>query len=378
VSDRLRELAERALAERRAEVGVDATVERVVVEVRIAERTEIVTLGVRDDRLLVVASDGQAQTSPAARAALAWVARERARTSAPSDARRRSLAPAAPIATPPGSTLAAMISDLATAIVRSGTGEPESPAILDALARIGRAGPPIEIARWVGRLRASLAARDEIDVARLLDGASALGGAGDLLAVPVERAIDRTYVELGREILDGLTPSAIERRHLLSLADGAIVSEDRLRDAPASTGPCPRMVAVGLAERNGADRLRIVQYAVAPIDAEAHARIAELSTHLLDAFTACTAVLRVPQRYALVEAVSLVRVAGTSDGALTDPTGEPIPLAHEEEPGACAALVEWAKEGDVSWVLGRWWLRGEQASLVPLSCGRGSRISRVR
>lgn len=377
MSDRLRDLAERALMERRADIGVDATVERVVVEVRIADRTELVTLGIQGDRLLVVASDGQSQSSPAARAALAWVAREPVRTSAPPDTARhaRSLAPPPPS---PVAALAAMVADLVTAIVRGGTAAPESPAILDALARIGRAGPPIEVQRWIGRLRASLAVADEIDVARLLDGVTALGTASDILALPTERVVDQTYVELGREILDGLTPSAIERRHLVCLSDGSVVAEDRLRDSPSSNGPCPRIVVAGLAEKSRVERLHVIQYSVAAVDGETHARIEELATNVVDAFGACAAVLRAPQRYSFVETVSLVRVAGIVDGVLCDPTGTPIPLAHDEEPGACAALVEWAGAGDVAWVLGRWSLRGEQASLVPLTCARGPRISRLR
>ncbi len=375
MSDRLRELAERALAERRTDALVDATVERVVVDVRIGDRAEVVTVAVREDRLVVVASDGPSHGSPAARAALAWIARERGRISAsPEPPRRgRSLAPS-----PPPSMLATMVQDLVTAIVRSGTVMPESPAVLDALARIGRAAPPIELARWIGRLRASLGAADEIDVARLLDGVGSYGSGTDLLSVQAERVLDHTYVELAREVIDGLTPAAIERRHLLSLVDGSVVAEDRLRDGPCSNGPCPRIVVAGLAEKNAADRVHVVQYSVRAVDAETHARTSELATTVLDAFAACTAVLRSPERYALLEPVSLVRIAGLKSGSLVDGAGDAIPLAEAEDPGAALALLDWASAGDVSWVLGRWSVRGDHASLVPLSCARGTRIARLR
>ena len=364
----LRELARRALHERRPDPGGDVEIERVVIDVRLGERVELVTLSVRGDRLVVLATDGTASTSPAAHAALSWLAADLPRTSLVPEARERSTRSGEMTAVAP---LDVAIGDLATAIVRTGTNAGEAPAILDALARIGAASSSLEVARWVGRLRGALAARDEIGVARLLDGASTLEAKDE-----PERVVDHLWVELGRELLDGLTPFAIERRHLLDPSSGEVLAEERLRDQAASNGPCPRVVNAGLATRSPHGRVRIVQYAVAELDAEVRARIDALaSPSLADAFARAE---KRGLRSASIEPVSLVRLGPPTGGKIVDGAGEAIPLARAEDAAAVTALADALASGTPEWLFGRWCLAGDTASVVPLSCSVSGRIVRLR
>ncbi len=265
MSTRLRDLARRALVERRPDAVADAEIERLVVDVRMGERVEMVTISVREGRLAVLASDAPAASSPAAGAVLRWLA---------SDAPRSSLPPEPRPATSPGvvgstdGALDVALADLATAIVRAGTDAAQAPAIDDALARIESASRALEVARFAGRLRGALAAKDAIEVARLLETAPGL----ELEEEP-QRLVDHVLVELGRELVDGWTPSAIERRYLLDPSTGNEWVEERRRDEAASHGPFPRVVSAGLATCTGHGRVRIVQYAVAPLDADVLARV---------------------------------------------------------------------------------------------------------
>ena len=363
-SSSLRELARRALHERRPDAGGDAEIERVVIDVRMGDRIELVTLSMRGDRLVVLATDGTGATSPAAHAALRWLASDLPRTSIPPERSERSQTELA-ASLPP---LDAAIGDLTTAIVRSGVHAAESPAILDALARIGAASSALEVARWVGRLRAALATHDAVLVARLLDGAHTIEPKDE-----PERLVDRIFVELGREVLDGLTPFSVERRHLLDPATGEVLAEERLRDQPASNGPCPRVVSAGLATKSSQCRVRIVQYAVAPVDADMGARIAALATPTLgEAFARVEADLRSPA----LEPASLIRLDASD--MVRDAAGTPIPLARHEDAAAVTTLVEALGKGRPEWLFGRWSLVGDDASLVPLSCSVEGRIVRLR
>lgn len=367
MSEDLRELARQALHERRPDAGTDAEVERVVIDVRIAERVEMVTLSVREGRLVVLATDGAPATSPAAHAALRWLSSDLPRTSLPPAVRRPDTPPAAGADAPP---IQAAVADLTTAIVRQGTDAATTPAVADALARLGAASGSLVVARWIGRLRAALAARDEILIARLLDGAATLGREGS-----AERMVDRVLIELGRELLDGLTPLSIERRHLLDPSTGEILAEERGRDQPASNGPCPRVVQAGLATRGDGGRVRVVQYSVTALDAETLAKIETLAAPTLEAAFARAA----PELLAAdVEPVSLLQLGEGQVGRVVDAAGTPVPLARHEDSGAATALVEAAAKGKPSWMLGRWALAGDEAALVPLSCCIGGRVVRLR
>jgi hypothetical protein len=366
MSTRLRELAREASMEARPEAR-GAEIERVVLDVRVGDRVELVTLSMREGRLRVVASDGDAASSAAARAALEWLASDLPRESLPPSPGERATAPTMGATTP----IAAAIADLATAIVRAGTDSPDSPAIADALARIAVAAPSLTVLRWVGRVRAALASRDELSLARWLDGARELEA-----AETVTRVVDRVYVELGRELVDGLSPSSIERRHLVDPASGEVLAEERPRDqAGASNGPCPRVVSAGLAMRNAAGRVRVVQYAVALLDAEVLARVDALAVPLAAAFARAEAE---GLRSAAREPVSLVKLGELDAGIVHDAAGQPIPLARHEDAAAASALVAALSGRKGSWLLGRWSLAGDEASLVPLSCCVDGRVVRLR
>lgn len=364
----LRELARRALTERRPDPGTDAEIERVVIDVRMGEHVEMVTLSVREERLVVLATDGTPSTSPAAYAALRWLASDLPRSSLPPERRDRAATTSAGTVPAP---IESAIADLTTAIVRAGVASADAPAIAESLARIGGASPTLEVARWVGRLRGALAARDEILVARLLDGAYALDPEGE-----PERVVDQVFVELGRELLDGLTPFAIERRHLLDPSNGDVLSEERLRDQSASNGPCPRVIHAGLATRTSTGRVRVVQYAVSPLDAEMLARVEGLAT--ASVATAFARAESTGLRSAAIEPVSLVRVGAPEGGIVPDATGAPIPLARHEDAAAVATLIEALAKGVPAWLFARWSLAGDEASLVPLSCGVDGRVVRLR
>jgi hypothetical protein len=319
---------------------------------------------------VVLATDGTAASSPAAQAALSWLASDLPRTSLPPETRERTT-PAGAFAAIGDGGLGAALGDLVTALARSGTRAADGPAIREALARVGTASASIEVARWVGRVRAALAARDEIGLARLVADAHAL----EVDPEP-ERMIDCTLIELGRELLDGLTPLAIERRHLLDPRTGAILAEERLRDQPASNGPCPRVVSAGLATRTATGRVRIVQYSVATFGSDEAERVETLAaTSLADAFAAAE---KGGLRGASREPVSLLRVAAPDGGIVRDPSGAPIPLARSEDAAAVTALVDALGKGSPAWMLGRWSLAGDEAALVPLSCSVDGRFVRLR
>ncbi|MFO0681227.1 MAG: hypothetical protein U0234_04210 [Sandaracinus sp.] len=368
MSARLRELARRAIAERRPDATNDAEIERLVVDVRLGERVEMVTIAVREGRLSIVASDGPSASSPAVSAVLRWLASEGPRSSLPPEPRPH----AAP--SPLDGTQAAFeaaLADLATAIVRAGTDAADAPAIADALGRIEAASRSLEVARFAGRLRAALAAKDAIGVARLLESAPGLA-----LDAEPERRVDQVLVELGRELVDGWTPGSIEQRHLVDPATLDEWVEERRRDEPASHGPFPRTVSAGLATTTAHGRIRIVQYAVAPLDAEMLAKVgARAEPSIAQALAhARTRGLGTAAR----EPCSLVRLGPVAAGSVRDAGGAEIPLARHEDAGAASALAAALARGEPEWIFGRWALAGVEASLVPLSCCAGGRVTRLR
>jgi hypothetical protein len=367
---RIRELARQALVERRPEPSLDAEVERVVVDVRIGDRVETVSLALRDHRLVVVASDGATASSPAARAALEWLTAEPLRTSLPPAARRDREQEPIP---PADQAVEAALSDLVAAIARTGVAA-EAPAIADALGRLGASGDSV-VERWVGRLRAALVARDESVVGRLVDGGRHL-----LAVVEPTRLVDHTLVEVARELVDGRVPSSIERRHLLDLTEGRWLVEEHGRDTAASNGPCPRSITAGLALSTSAGRVRIVQYAVGRVDEALRARVEALACPRVDDAYARDVASLDPSLLAVQEPCSLVTVQGVVEGLLRDAAGDPIPLARHEDPGGVSALLQLmsAPPAGVRWLFGRWALMGDEISLVPLSCSVDGRWVRLR
>lgn len=338
-----------------------ATVERVTVEVKIGARTEMVALGLDGGRLLVAASDGAGESSPFAHAALAWL-----------DARADALdldVPRTP-SLPAAATADARTSsdDLLVALARGGVRVGASPAVLEALGRIGkepRGAVPLVRSRWLARIRAALGTADGDLVARLV-----IGGAPAASSAPEETVLDRSFVELAREPVAGDAGTTIERRHLCDTARGEIVLEERVLGEPgASLGPCPRLCAVGYGELHAGIPRRIVvsQYAIVP----------EVPTEHWDRVLGCAVPLAAAQRSALealaqrgdAEPVAIVLGAVAEDGGLSDDAGTRYAFAQGviAEPAAAALLALAGKE-PVRWVLCRFDVAQRAVGIIPLAC----------
>ncbi len=390
-----------------------ARVERVIFEVVAEGRSELVTLALREGRLLCVTSDGR-EDGPHVRAALRLLAGAEP-LAAPSVRPEPRSAP--PVDRPDErrpSAIPALIEDVLTAIARVGVLEAVgAPSVTDALERLLGAVPrpaPLGLARWVGRLREALARRDTDLVARLLEGAArtaadlrgtatspearmrlrawwgpdAVPGAlapADLIAGEGVALHERRLVEVGREHLAGLARADIERRYLVDLESGAVYREDRRQGAPASIGPCPRTLKVGLGDaQSGAPpaALRLLQYEVTPeVDAEAWLLLEGLAER---DFAALAERYRKAQRSFPGQAepfalVSPARCDFTGGMVLEDPKGHVLPLARDEDPGAAAVLDGLADGATPTWVAGRLVDSAGILLLVPVAAALGSGLS---
>lgn len=364
--DDLRAVLRRELAAGGAPTAGDASVARVIVEVRRGERGELVTLGMENGRALISATDAvDGAMSPATRSAIEWLLAEGSATA------RASIRPAAG-ATP--DRLPARLAELSAAIVRSGVEADGAASVRDALPRLIAelpSPPPVPVARWLGRLTIALAESDARQVARLLS--RTLGDPLPWPFVASEQVLsDRRYVELGREVLDAYGGAPIERRVLCDDERGDLVVEERYvgaNGAPleASIGPCPRMLDVGLGMlRDGAPpQLRAQQYTLTnEVSAEAWDRIEQLAVTAAAAEGAARA--DVSRHPGAAEPLSLIAAPTPADGELVDGEGHRVPLSRED-PGAAQALVELAEREPLRWVLVRWACREAGLSAVPLA-----------
>ncbi len=378
----LRELARREL---NGSIEADASdVSRAVIEVRLGDRTELVTVARDGARLSVSATDARLgePLSPASRRALAWLAE--GDREGPGDA-RTSLPPAPARA---GSQLAARLSELAVAIVRSGLEVADSASVREALPRVVAelpSPPPLPIARWLGRLVSALAEADARQTARLLF--SVTSGALSAPFVSDERSFsDRRFVELARECVDAYGGAPIERRVLLDEDDGELVLEERYvaADGPtsASIGPCPRRLEVGLGMvRSGVPaRMRAQQYTVSSdVPNEVWDRIEALGCTVPIAMRAALEALS--ERPSEAEPIALIAGPSVEEGQLADAEGNKIPLSKEDA-GAAERLVSEAQRERLRWVLVRWVTRESGIAAVPLAAahrlGAGWRHLRLR
>jgi len=350
--------------------SVASEVARAVIEVRMGERTELVTVGRESGRLSVSATDarpGEA-ISPAARRALAWLADTGQEGAA--DA-RTSLLPTAPRA---GTQLSARLSELAVAIVRSGVEVADPASVREALPRVVAelpAPPPLPVARWLGRLVSALAEADARQTARLLSAVTASSELGQPFASEERSFSDRRFVELARECVDAYGGAPIERRVLADEDSGELVLEERyvIAEGPktASVGPCPRRLEVGLGLlRAGVpQRMRAQQYSVSQdISGQTWDRIEALACTVpvairtaLDAFSA---------HPSDAEPVALLVAPSFEEGELCDGEGHKIPLSKEDA-GAAERLVAEAQRERLRWVLVRWATKESGLSAVPLA-----------
>jgi len=280
--------------------------------------------------------------------------------------------------------LASALQDVVTAVARVGARAGEAAAsVRDSLVPLLEVAPsptPLGISRWIGRLNLSLADGDVEGLARVLHGASCLAAAlrvetpdalararigswlgalsGDALGV--DRMSDRTMLEIGREWLDGVDLSSIERRYVLDLRSGEVFREEKLRDSQAaSLGSCPRTLHVGLAEiEKGAwpRRIRLLQYAATPTvsqgawDLAASWAVRDFAS-LVDGYrTAISTFPGIAEPFAIVAHESITEAATP---CLVDGGGRPLPLTGGSQPEGLEHLQAVIARGPPQWLAGR-------------------------
>ena len=404
VDRRLRELASAAA---RPDVAEEATIERAVLEVRVDGRAELVSVSVQSGALVAVSSDGS-RDGPHVRAAVAWLADRGEPALARADASVRFSVPPAPAlrAPAPDTALADALDELVDAAVRVGIGGRESPSVREAIASVVRATPeplPTGLSRFLGRLEKAMAARDAPVAGRLLAGAARLAAdLRDLVPSPGtvnrivewlgprpggerERVVDRRLVEIGRETLDGLVRSSIERRYLVDVASGEVLREERARDGQASVGPCPRVLEAGLAEIEPGPsprRVRVLQYSVScDVDDDALDRIEAMGGRDAASWPEIARRTIQPSPALAEPFVLLVPLRMDPDGVPVSADDTRAPIAADAA-GSAIVLAQLAREGEVRWIAGRLVDRHGLLALVPCACAvtRGSRrvIHRLR
>jgi hypothetical protein len=424
----LQRLANDALGSRNAEVGPaslpapalgasdggaglaeGATIDRVTLDVDLDGRREVVTLWVREGALVwsctsSPASAGSTRPSRHVEAALRWVAGTPdlgPRVDRPLESLRPPVTEVGGVevhsAVPDvARALASALEDLTTSIVRAGIAASDSPGVRDAIQRVASvvSPTPLDLARWIARLELAMTTRDIVDAARLLDGASHVceelldGSAGPRSrawlggeASAHEGRVDGHFVEVARESLDGAPRGAIERRYLVDLHSGEIVREERLRDeAPPSLGPCPRVLAVSLAELEPGPpprRVHLRHYTVRlELTPSERARLTALSAPSLQVASGRheEALRAWP---GLAESVVMIACRSNATGAPEDAEGHPLPLSEHEAPGATAALLEYAARRNEYWVAARLTGSGADLRLVPCAAGDDQGLHRL-
>ena len=348
----------------RAEIG------RVVIDVVLGSGERgLVTVSRRVGSLVAVDDAGRRE-GPLVAAAITWLA-GLATIDATSEAfGNRSDHPAARTSLAPPSTSGRgddAARDLSLALVRSGLAGARRGAIDDALRRVRAVEAP-RIARWAARVEQAIATEDLPLLARLARGA--------LLPPPPapQSRVELRVVEIAREHLDAAQPRALERRHLIDLASGALYAEDLDPvSRVGSVGPCPRALEIGLAELwddGGQATLRILQYTTSPSLSSANAaRLLELVMRELDvALDHVERALRASPAFA--EPVVLLEIARWEDGLCAyDATDRAVPWSGDEDPAACARLAEIVAEQAPRFVVMRAVPRRGAHAFVPLSCG---------
>lgn len=410
--DPLRSAAQALLAQQAAAdggAGTTGQIDRASFEVRVGNDSELVSVRVRDGKLLTSCSCG-APACAHLRTTLELLAAETTALLIGADQSARSLAPgvgrkslspeplgAAHVASdarPDVTRLAEALDDVVTAIVRKGVANPSGASVQDTLERLSLvlpSPPPVPLCRFVGRLRQALEARDVGACAQLLYAASqwvddvrsgrsdddARARASVWLddARARQRVSDRVLLELARESVHGIERAQIERRYLVDLGSGEVLREERLRRAQdASIGPCPRLLGVGLAEVSAGSprRVRLLQYTVsAEID---RASLRSLEGWALRDFAKITERFRAEmERFAgLHEPFVLVMPAGLARDALpglVDEHGRVLGLHGEDDSGLLRRFEELTGKAPPTWVAGRLVHRMGHVMLRPLSLG---------
>lgn len=372
---------------------------------RLSHGVERAVLTVEGQQVIVFARDGGLRTlctceredCPHASRAVAWVAGES--LSVAPEARVRSSSPPPPsvgLQSEARAELAAALDDVLLAVTRTGVAAGGGPSVRDTLKRLAERAPkpmPLGLRRWVGRLEVSLAQQELGTVARLLHGAGRF--ADDLrgdrpdaeqrarevawLGPPADdgshrsRLTDRTFVEVGRERITGVSRRSLERRYLVDLQSFEILREERDADEVASLGPCPRALQVGLAEveLGGAPRrVRLLQYAVVPEIGAAHwASLSDMAVRTVRDVAA--AYVQAQQAYpGVAEPFVLFAPESVAAPPLSEPVdmnGECLPLARAENAAFAEVIRRAAASREVLWLGGRVTDTGGTLMLRPIS-----------
>jgi hypothetical protein len=403
----LRRAAEYALAQlgedeaAQAELGV----ERLTLEVRAPQGSELVTLRLSETRLAASCTCAE-RGCVHIRTALQLVIGQRA---AGFESTRRSSTHmprvVVPDARPPElksgvldrAALAEALEDVVTAVVRAGVASERVASITETLARVEHAAGtplPLGVRRWLGRMREALEAQDVSLAAQALAAASVLAAdlrsdtplpaarerlfswLGDRAGAPLERISDRMLLEVGREWVTGTERTQIERRYLIDLNSGEAFREESVRrEKTASVGSCPRLIGVALAEAElgcAPRRMRLLQYTTTP-------KIDRASWDLLAAWgqrdtEALTAAYRTAQQKfgALSEPFALAAPRGVdhrAQPALVLDRGAALPLFAEDEPGLLRRFEALIEDASLAWVAGRLCDRDGRLMLKPLAAG---------
>ncbi|MBT8453525.1 MAG: hypothetical protein KJO40_16295 [Deltaproteobacteria bacterium] len=376
----------------------EGIVRRLTMDIEVEGRVEMVTLSVRDGELQCVSSDAR-NDGPHVHAALRFVAGM--------ETREDSSPPGAVVLSAAQSDeqgaegeLAEALDDLLTAITRIGVGKAQhAPSVDAALERLIGAAPkptPSGLGRFIGRLQNAMRSAELPRVVRLLEGASQLADAlraatptpeaelciGAWLGTRpgsrtgVELLSDRTMIEVGREWLSGTERASLERRYLVDAESGGVYREDRLRNATASLGPCPRQLQVGLAEVEAGHeprRIRLLQYEVEPIvPAESWDSLRQVASHSFAEITeSYRAALRASP--ALAEPFALIapfRIERNGGFKAFDAEGHQLVLDRTERRGAVLAFYDLMAEGvEPSWLAGRLTDVGATVCVTPFAIG---------
>lgn len=397
MSTRLRDAAVRHLRSLGAATG-EGAVRRLTMDVEVEGRVEMVTLSLRDGELQCVSSDAR-NDGPHVLAALQFVAGMETREDSSPPGSLVSISAQSPEQSS-ASELADALDDLLTAITRIGVDKAQhAPSVDAALERLIGVAPkptPSGLGRFIGRLQQAIRSAELRRVARLLEGASELADAlraatpsaqaelriGAWLGTrpgsrpDVELLHDRTMIEVGREWLSGTERASLERRYLIDAHSGGIYREDRLRNANASLGPCPRQLQVGLAEVEPGPnprRIRVLQYEVEPdVPAESWDRLHQVASQ---SFVEITEQYRCALRSspALCEPFALIalfRIERNGGFTAFDAEGHQLVLDRSERRGAVLAFYDLLAQGiEPSWLAGRLTDAGTTVCLTPFAMG---------
>ncbi len=387
--------------------GSPGKIERAVIDVTIDGVTEVVSFGLREGRLSWASTAG-AQGAPFVEAALRFLAGAGdpigeyssivdTKSGSISTVRRLEDDPPAP--TDRGS-VSQTLTDLVTAVARAGVKvAATSPSVEECVERLVAVLPtptPLGASRFIGRLRSALSTGNVDVVARLLEGATRL--VADLQSesptvdgrrrimtflgsingeVAAEPLTDRLFLEVAREWLPGRQRAAIERRYLLDLGTGEVLREERGRgSAPASVGPCPRLLSVGLGEAEESAplrRVRLLQYAITSGVRPQHwsavvgASIERFGALADDYRRSVAAFPGLAEPFALISPAACEN--GPSGPVLLDDQDTPLPLAVADDPSLSGSFAALTSGRTPRFVAGRLVDAAGSLMLVPLSFG---------